>query len=78
MAEILETIVRDNTPLDVPRELRAMLHLRTGDRIRWSYQNDRIVAEEVKKKKGALSSLVGKFSGDSTDSVASHNLTGMP
>jgi len=77
MAEILETIVRENVPLDVPLELRAMLHLRAGDRIRWSYQNGRIVAEVVKKKKGALSSLVGKFSGEATDSVASHNLTGI-
>jgi antitoxin component of MazEF toxin-antitoxin module len=73
MAEILETIVRVNVPL----ELRAMLHLRAGDRIRWSYQNGRIVAEVVKKRKGALSSLVGKFSGEATDSVASHNLTGI-
>ena len=30
MAEILETIVRENVPLDVPLELRAMLHLRAG------------------------------------------------
>jgi bifunctional DNA-binding transcriptional regulator/antitoxin component of YhaV-PrlF toxin-antitoxin module len=76
MAESLETLVVRSDRIDIPAEIKKKLHLKKGDRIIWTYEGDRLVAEVVKKKKGSLSSLVGKFSGEPSDSVRSHNLTG--
>lgn len=75
MTETLETVVTGD-PIDIPIKMREMLHIQKGDRIRWTYEGDRLVAEVVKKRKGALTSLIGKFSGEPTDSVKTHNLSG--
>jgi antitoxin component of MazEF toxin-antitoxin module len=77
MAETLETVVRNSDHVDIPQKMREMLRIQEGDRIRWTYEGDKLVAEVIKKRKGALASLVGKFSGEPTDSVKTHNLTGM-
>jgi bifunctional DNA-binding transcriptional regulator/antitoxin component of YhaV-PrlF toxin-antitoxin module len=77
MKETLETVVSNSDRLDIPQKIKESLHIREGDRIRWTYEGDRLVAEVIKKKKGNLASLVGKFSGESTDSVRTHNLSGM-
>jgi len=75
MTETLETMVTGD-PIDIPKKMREMLRIRKGDRIRWTYEGDRLVAEVIKKRKGALTSLIGKFSGEPTDSVKTHNLSG--
>jgi antitoxin component of MazEF toxin-antitoxin module len=76
MAETLETVVRDSEEIALPREVQKMLRIRSGDRIRWMYHGDKLVAEVIRKKKRALTPLIGKFGGEPTDSVESHNLTG--
>ena len=53
-----------------------MLRIQNGDRIRWTYEGDRLVAEVIKKRKGVLKSLIGKYHGEPTDSVATHNISG--
>ena len=75
MTETLETVVTGD-PIDIPMKMQEMLHIRKGDRIRWTYEGDRLVAEVVKKRKGTLTSLIGKFSGEPTDAVKTHNLSG--
>jgi bifunctional DNA-binding transcriptional regulator/antitoxin component of YhaV-PrlF toxin-antitoxin module len=77
MTETLETVVSKSDRLDIPQKIKESLRIREGDRIRWTYEGDRLVAVVIKKKKGNLTSLVGKFSGEATDSVKTHNLTGM-
>ena len=77
MTETLETVVRNGDHLDIPQKIKESLRIREGDRIRWTYEGDRLVAVVIKKKKGKLASLVGKFSREATDSVKTHNLTGM-
>jgi len=77
MTETLETVVRNGDHLDIPQKIKESLRIREGDRIRWTYEGDRLVAVVIKKKKGKLTSLVGKFSREATDSVKTHNLTGM-
>lgn len=76
MTETLETVVRNSDHLDIPQKIKDRLRVREGDRIRWTYEGDRMVAEVIKKKKGTLGPLVGKFSGESTDSVKMHNISG--
>lgn len=75
MTETLETVVTGDA-IDIPRKMREMLHIQEGDRIRWTYEGDRLVAQVIKKRKGSLTSLIGKFSGEPTDSVKTHNLSG--
>jgi len=77
MTETLETVVKNSDHLNIPQKIKDRLHIREGDRIRWTYEGDRLVAEVIKKKKGTLGPLVGKFNGEPTDSVKTHNLTGM-
>ena len=77
MAETLETVVTSDH-IDIPRKMHEMLRIQEGDRIRWTSEGDKLVAEVTKKKKkGAMTSLIGKFSGESTDSVKTHDLMGM-
>ncbi|MDP2798113.1 MAG: AbrB/MazE/SpoVT family DNA-binding domain-containing protein [Methanoregula sp.] len=75
MTETLETVVTGD-PIDIPKKMREMLHIQNGDRIRWTYEGDRLIAQVIKKRNGALTSLIGKFSGKPTDSVKTHNLSG--
>jgi antitoxin component of MazEF toxin-antitoxin module len=77
MAESLETVVVHSDRIDIPADIKKKLHVKKGDRIRWTYEGGRLVAEVIKKKKGTLSALVGKFTGEPSDSVRTHNLTGM-
>ena len=77
MTETLETIVTGD-PIDIPKKMREMLRIQNGDRIRWTYDgDDRLVAEVIKKRKGVLKSLIGKYQGEPTDSVATHNISGV-
>jgi len=75
MTETLEMVVTGDA-IDIPKKMREMLHIQEGDRIRWTYEGDRLVAQVIKKRKGSLTSLIGKFSGEPTDSVKTHNLSG--
>lgn len=75
MTEPLETVVTGD-PIDIPKKMREMLRIQNGDRIRWTYDGDRLVAEVIKKRKGVLKSLIGKYHGEPTDSVATHNISG--
>jgi bifunctional DNA-binding transcriptional regulator/antitoxin component of YhaV-PrlF toxin-antitoxin module len=75
MTETLETVVTGD-PIDIPKKMREMLRIQNGDRIRWTYDGDRLVAEVIKKRKGVLTSLIGKFNGEPTDSVTTHNISG--
>ena len=75
MTEMLETVVTGD-PIDIPKKMREMLRIQNGDRIRWTYDGDRLVAEVIKKKKGVLTSLIGKYNGEPTDSVTAHNISG--
>ena len=77
MTETLETVVRTNNHVDIPQEIREMLHVHEGDRIRWTYEGDKLVAQVIRKRKGSLISLIGKFSGEPTNAVHDHNLLGM-
>lgn len=75
MSETLETVVTGD-PIDIPKKMREMLRIQNGDRIRWTYDGDRLVAEVIKKRKGVLTSLIGKFKGEPTDAVTIHNISG--
>jgi hypothetical protein len=77
MTETLETVVSKSDHLDIPQKIKESLRIREGDRIRWTYEGDRLVAVIIKKKKGSLGALTGKFSGEPADSVKTHNLSGM-
>ena len=76
MAETVETVVTSDH-IDIPRKMREMLRIQKGDRIRWTCEGDRLVTVVIKKRKGTLTSLVGKFNGEPTDSVKTHSLMGM-
>jgi antitoxin component of MazEF toxin-antitoxin module len=77
MTESVETVVNNSDHVDIPEKMREMLHIQAGDRIRWTFQGDKLIAEVIKKKKGTLLPLIGKFHGEPTDSVKTHNLMGM-
>ena len=77
MAETVETIVRNSDHIDIPQKMREMLRIQEGDRIRWTCEGDKLVTVVIKKQKGTMKSLVGKFNGEPTDSVKTHNLMGI-
>ena len=75
MTETMDTVVTGDL-IDIPEKIRETMRIQKGDRIHWSYEGDRLVAQVIKKRKGALTSLIGKFDGEATDSVKNHNLCG--
>ncbi|MHC1623557.1 MAG: AbrB/MazE/SpoVT family DNA-binding domain-containing protein [Candidatus Methanospirareceae archaeon] len=58
----------------IPSEIRGKLGIKSGDLIRWKLVDGVLSIEVIKKRKGTLRGLIGKYSGKPTDSVRDHNV----